>query len=152
MQQHDRWEGAISKKISDISIPHNCVFRETTAANIARLAAIDGDTGAVFSNGDKEDCEEEERTRSYPHSPTPDHDRPPTITEVLLIRFVESGHFCGHVDMLSMPGWNVIGPRGYLFSKSIRTITIHQTPNIWNISFQTASVLSQKMNGGPVHC
>ena len=92
MQQHDRWEGAISKKISDISIPHNFVFRETTAANIARLAAIDGDTGAVFSNGDKEDCdEEEERTRSYPHSPTPDHDRPSTITEVLSIRVTGGG-------------------------------------------------------------
>ena len=42
-------------------------------------------------------------------------------------RWRVSRHFCGHVDMLSMPGWNVIGPRGYLFSKSIRTITKHPT-------------------------
>ena len=114
-------------------MPHSCVFRETTAANIARLAVLDGDTGAVFSHGDKDACEEEEeRTRSYPHSPTPDHDRPSTITEVRLVLLLVTGggdsiHFCGHADMLSMPGRNVIGARGYLFSKSIWTITKHPT-------------------------
>ena len=49
-----------------------------TAAGIAKLAAIEDDQ----EDEDGEVDSDAENHGSYPHSPTPDNDRPSTITEV----------------------------------------------------------------------
>ena len=62
-------------------------FREVTATNIARLAIVDGidfnakedDLEELEDNEDEDDGE----CQSFPDSPTPENDRPSTITEVI---------------------------------------------------------------------
>ena len=62
-------------------------FREVTATNIARLAIVDG----IDFNAKEDDLEElednededEGECQSFPDSPTPENDRPSTITEVI---------------------------------------------------------------------
>ena len=152
MKQHDRWEGHSSNKISRyLTTVYSERRQQPTLPGWLLLTGTLERCSATVTRKIVRRRRGQGPTLTAPHPTTTDPPPSRRYCQCELLD-VESRHFCGHVDMLSMPGWNVIGPRGYLFSKSIRTITIHQTPNIWNISFQTASVLSQKMNGGPVHC
>ena len=70
-----------------MSFKSNIVFfREVTAANIAKVAALENEVLDGEAICDSNDCDEDEDDMdgSYPHSPTPeiDKDRPSTITEV----------------------------------------------------------------------
>ena len=56
-----------------------------TATHINRLAIVDG----IYLNGEdtiknNEDDEDSRECSSFPNSPTPENDRPSTITEVLI--------------------------------------------------------------------
>ena len=53
-----------------------------TAAGIAKLAILENDgDDACDSDTEQVDDDDDDPHGSYPHSPTPDNDRPSTITE-----------------------------------------------------------------------
>lgn len=68
----------VSKLCQCIILKSIIHHREVTAAGIAKLAAIEDDQ----EDDDGEVDSDAENHGSYPHSPTPDNDRPSTITEV----------------------------------------------------------------------
>ena len=66
-----------------------------TAAGIAKLAAIEDD-----HEEDNEADSDAENHGSYPHSPTPDNDRPSTITEVTFYLHCTCLIYCRLLDSI----------------------------------------------------
>ena len=81
-------DSAILHRKASFELQNLFIIREVTAANIAKVAALENevlDSEAICDSNDcDEDEDEDDMDGSYPHSPTPelDKDRPSTITEV----------------------------------------------------------------------